>query len=124
MVPDSDTRATDEPYLGTPLLIGEDPLGLNPFIVVMPLERLALSNVIEDGPASEMGLMDCDEVDAMSERGMYILSVGKTCGRDVRSMVERKAEPEALVPWLIIRCLLWALAESVSGRNIGPIVRT
>lgn len=119
MVPVSDTRATEELCLETPLVIGGDPLGLNPLMLVMPLERLALSNVIEDGPASGMGLMDGDEVDALSGRGIYILSVEEPCGRGVRSMVERKMEAEVLVLWLTIRCLLWALAESVKGESIA-----
>lgn len=107
MVPGSDTRATEELCLGTPLLIGEEPLGLNPLMLVMPLERVALSKVIEDGPASVMGwLMDCDEVNALSERGIYILSVEEPCVRGVRSIVGRKVEPEALVLWLTTRCLL------------------
>lgn len=79
MVPGRDTRATEELCLGTPLLIDGDPLGLNPLMTVVPFERLALSNVIEDGPASEIGLMDADEVDILSERGMYILSVEEPC---------------------------------------------
>lgn len=79
MVPGRDTRATEELCLETPLLIGEEPLGLNPLMVVMPLERVALSSVIEDGPASEMELMDVDKLDDLSEGGMYILSVEELC---------------------------------------------
>ena len=103
MVPGRDTRATEELCLETPLLIGEDPLGLNPLMVVTPLERVALSNVIEDGPASEMGLMDVDEVDDLSERGMYILSVEELCVQGVQSIAERLV---GLVVRLSIRCLL------------------
>ena len=106
MVPGRDTRATEEPCLETPLLIGEDPLGLHPLMVVMPLVRVALSKVKEDGPASEMELMDSDEVDCLSERGMYILSVEELCVQGGRSVVERIAEVEGLVVWWSTRCLL------------------
>lgn len=91
----------EEPCLATPLLISEDPLGLNPLMEVIPLARLAFP-VIEDGPASETVLIDADEVDDLSERGMYILSVEELCEQEVRSMTE----PEGLEVWLSIRCLL------------------
>jgi hypothetical protein len=106
VVPGKDTRATEELCFETPLLIGEDPLGLNPLMVVMPLERAAFSNVMEDGPASEMELMDADEVDDLSERGMCILSVEELCVQGVQSMGERVVEPEALMVRLSIRCRL------------------
>lgn len=80
MVPGRDTRATEGPCLATPLLIGGDALGLKPLMGRMPFERFALSNVIEDGPGSEMVLlMDSDELESLSERGMYILSVEEPC---------------------------------------------
>lgn len=85
----------EELCLETPLLIEGDPLSLNPLTVAMPLERVALSKVMEDGPASGMELMDVDEVDSLSGRGMYILSV---CVWSV--------EVEGLMDWLSIRCLL------------------
>jgi hypothetical protein len=42
----------------------------------MPFKRFALSNVIEDRPDTEMVLlMDSDELESLSEHGIYILSV-------------------------------------------------
>jgi len=88
-------------------------------MVVMPLERVALSSVIEDGPASEMELMDVDRLDDLSEGGMYILSEEELCVQGVRSMVERIVG--VWVVWLSIRCLLWALAESVGDQSIDRV---
>lgn len=111
MVPGRDTRATEAPWLARPLLTGEEPLGLKPLIVVIPFERLALSSVMEDGPASEFRLMDAED-GILSERGMYMLSVEVVCAWGVRWMVAREVVLVVLVVWVAIRCLLWGLGGS------------
>lgn len=101
MVPGRATRATEEQCFGAPLLIGGDPFNLKPLTVVKPFVRFDFSNVMEDGPASEIELIGGGGgVDTLSEREIYILSVEEGC------VYMEKRGGGVVAAWFTMRCLL------------------